>query len=93
MNILITVNNFKNYKNKIMTTKQKAKELIEKYDLILEDLSIYFDVRKNFVYKITLLAIDEILFALKYNMEEPTSSSITYWQQVKQEIEKIKNGK
>ena len=93
MNILIIVNNFKNYKNKIMTTKQKAKELIQKYDLILEPLSIYFDVRKNFVYKITLLAIDEILIALKYNMEDPTSLNITYWQQVKQEIEKIKNGK
>jgi hypothetical protein len=75
-----------------MTTKQKAKELIEKYDLILEDFSIYFDVRKNFVYKITLLAIDEILFALKYNMEDD-SANIRYWQQVKQEIEKIKNEK
>jgi len=93
MNILTTVNNFKNYKNKIMTTKQKAKELIEKYDLILENLSIYSEIRKRFVYKITLLAIDEILFVLKYNIKDLTSDSITYWQNVKQEIEKIKNGK
>ncbi len=90
---MTTVNNFKNYKNKIMSTKEKAKELIEKYDLILENLSIYSEIRKKFVYKITLLAIDEILFALKYNIKDLTSGSITYWQNVKQEIEKIKNGK
>ncbi len=76
-----------------MSTKEKAKELIEKYDLILENLSIYSEIRKKFVYKITLLAIDEILFALKYNIKDLTSGSITYWQNVKQEIEKIKNGK
>jgi hypothetical protein len=80
-----------------MTTKEKAKELIEKYDLILEGLSIHFDVRKNFVYKITLLAIDEILKSLIHNklIDNPytTLEARQYYVQVKIEIEKIKNGK
>ena len=36
-----------------------------------------------------LIAVDEILFALKYDMNEPTSASVRYWQEVKQEIENL----
>jgi hypothetical protein len=34
-----------------------------------------------------LIAVDEILFALKYDMNEPTNGSIKYWIEVKKEIE------
>ena len=33
-----------------------------------------------------LIAVDEILFALKYNLDGATSGSVKYWQEVKQEI-------
>jgi len=62
-----------------MTPKEKAIELYNK----MYDFSIFDESAKE----CALIAIDEILFALKYDMNEPTSASIRYWQEVKQEIE------
>lgn len=62
-----------------MTPKEKAKELIELFT---------FNCRECDNSKISaLIAVDEILFALKYDMNEPTSGSIKYWIEVKKEIE------
>ena len=74
-----------------MTPAEKARELILKYyNKIEHTLSIEYeqfdlDLTKDFA----LIAVDEILFALKYDMNEPTSGSIKYWREVKQEIEKL----
>ena len=68
-----------------MTPKQKAEELVDIYynksELLFEVLS-FIQAKEC-----ALIAVDEILFALKYDMNEPTSGSIKYWKQVKQEIE------
>ena len=70
-----------------MTTKEKADELVEKY-LTSRDANQWDDVRDvHAAIRCALIAVDEILFALKYDMNEPTSGSIKYWQEVKKEIE------
>ena len=70
-----------------MTPKEKADELINKY-LTSRDANQWDDVRDvHAAIRCALIAVDEILFALKYDMNEPTSGSIKYWQEVKKEIE------
>ena len=70
-----------------MTPKEKALELWEKYFRLNYD---WDGVTKDqWAKEGALIAVDEILFALKYDMNEPTSSSIKYWKEVKQEIEKL----
>jgi hypothetical protein len=64
----------------MMTPKEKAEELFDKY-------YDYLGMPDCIAKECTLIAVDEILFALKYDMNEPTSGSIRYWQEVKQEIE------
>jgi hypothetical protein len=73
-----------------MTPQEKAKELVEK---------MYFSRRykdnENYIPKeawihakqCALIAVDEIIFvASKYN---DTQAEVSYWQEVKQEIEKL----
>ena len=62
-----------------MIPKEKAKELFDKM----------YGVTDYQAKKCALITINEILFALKYDMNEPTSGSIKYWEQVKQEIEQL----
>lgn len=62
-----------------MTPKEKAKELFDKM----------YGVTDYQAKECSLIAVDEILFALKYDMNEPTSASIKYWREVKQEIEQL----
>jgi hypothetical protein len=64
-----------------MTPKQKAQELFDK----MYEYAIFDEAAKQ----CALIAVDEILFALKYDMNEPTSASIRYWTEVKQEIEAL----
>jgi len=70
-----------------MTPKEKARQLEMKYWKLNYD----WDGTTNdqLAKEGALIAVDEILFALKYDMNEPTSSSIKYWKEVKQEIEKL----
>jgi len=69
-----------------MTSKEKAKELINKYfkqsDLLYEDLT-WIQAKEC-----ALIAVDEIINNLVYS---PTDygASITFWKQVKKEIEKL----
>jgi hypothetical protein len=57
-----------------MTPKEKALELWEKYFRLNYD---WDGVTKDqWAKEGALIAVDEILFALKYDMNEPTSSSI-----------------
>ena len=74
-----------------MSPKEKARELILKYyNKIEHTLSIeYEQFDLDLAKDCALIAIDETLFALKYDMNDPTSASIRYWLEVKQEIEKL----
>ena len=62
-----------------MTAKEKAKELIENYEFVY--IQNYSSMRE--VKQCALIAVDEILKVLHTNIEN------RYWQQVKQEIEKL----
>ena len=64
-----------------MTPKEKAIELYNKF----YGIPLYIKNVKQCCY----IAIDEILFALKYDMNEPTSGSIKYWSEIKEEIDKL----
>ncbi len=67
-----------------MTPKEKAEELVDRY---------YWTFGDGYLgeqhIQCALVAVDEILLALKYDMNNPTSGSVKYWQEVKQEIEKL----
>jgi hypothetical protein len=64
-----------------MTPKEKAKSLVEKY-------YEFNHIGNRHAVKCALIAVDEILNALVYS---PTDygASIFFWNQVKQEIEKL----
>jgi hypothetical protein len=75
-----------------MTTKDKAKELVEKFkfetkkseiinDIILGDISVIFQHHK--AKQCALISVDEILDSVG------TNYSVNYWQEVKQEIEQL----
>jgi hypothetical protein len=74
-----------------MTPKEKAYQLWNKYAeaniLTVGKYSNYRGLTTDHARVCALIAVDEILFALKYDMNEPTSGSIKYWQEVKKEIE------
>jgi len=64
-----------------MTPKEKAEQLFNRFyfDTLLNELEDAKDC--------ALIAVDEILFiVLKYNDTQP---EVTYWKEVKQEIEKL----
>ena len=64
-----------------MTPKEKAKELYDKYWLIVDTKSVN---------KCALIAVDEIINnSLEYMGCRPEEGEIIYWKEVKQEIEKL----
>ena len=68
-----------------MTPNEKAEEL---YNNMYHELPARMgrhEISKN----CALIAVDEIFFALKYNLDGATSGSVKYWQKVKEEIEKL----
>ena len=72
-----------------MTPKEKAEKLFNMF-IIIDDLSdstgnsLYFNAHAK---QCALIAVDEIFYALSFNSD--TEISETYWQEVKQEIEKL----
>ncbi len=76
-----------------MTPKEKANELVQWFlHEGLPSFGRYQSTETEDLQGARFCAtkvVDEILFALKYDMNEPTNGSIKYWQEVKQEIEKL----
>ena len=76
-----------------MTPKQKAEELVDKYRIFLQntDTEVGEEILCTLVAKsCALIAVDEILEDDVYDMsEELFENRINYWQEVKQEIEKL----
>lgn len=68
-----------------MTPKEKAEELYTRY----ESLSKAPFKRHQKLKESALIAVDEIFFALKYNLDGATSGSVKYWTEVKQEIKNL----
>ena len=82
-----------------MTPKEKAEQLVNYFmDITPVDYSINDsakEVNKKALDDLRLckqcafIAVDEIFFALKYNLDGATSGSVKYWNEVKKEIEKL----
>ena len=70
-----------------MTPKEKAKELVDKYNFLKEIFIPSIHEQKQ----CALIAVDEILDAITFNMydEDAYNKEDNYWQEVKQEIEKL----
>ena len=68
-----------------MTAKEKAEDILDKcYGVEVE--SVYFGVNHYLAKKFGLIVVDEILFVVsKYN---DSQAEVSYWNEVKQEIEK-----
>lgn len=71
-----------------MTPKEKAEELIEKFYYIKSN-SEYFGVNWEIAKKCALIAIDEIIKQCWDYRDIDLQASYDYWQEVKQEIEKL----
>jgi hypothetical protein len=80
-----------------MTPKEKAKELVNKYYNKIEHTisNEYESITKEITKECALIAVDEILSELAYtqNYVEDAMNKIqvyiSYWQEVKQEIENL----
>ena len=71
-----------------MTPKEKAKELVDKYEFVyIQNYTSMFEVKEC-----ALIAVNEILdIAYWEYMESMGEKEKEYWQQVKQEIETFKS--
>ena len=65
-----------------MTAKEKAKELVEKYYAFIDFSEVYQPSSKS-AKQCALICVDEIVFTLT------DLQVLDYWQEVKQEIEKL----
>jgi len=70
-----------------MTAKEEAKKLVDK--MYQAHSSSASDITKYFAKKCALIAVDEILNAIDWHEFEVPNKEIEYWQEVKQEIEKL----
>jgi hypothetical protein len=66
-----------------MTPKEKAEELVYKFDDIME-----FSTPQRFAKLCALIAVDEILYSLEYHTWQ-NREILKYYEAVKQEIEKL----
>jgi hypothetical protein len=69
-----------------MTPKEKAKELVFKFDDTME-----FSTPQRFAKQCALIAVDEIINAIDFDWMEVQNldSQHRYWEEVKREIEKL----
>ena len=74
-----------------MTAKEKAIELVEKYIDIQSELEETTQFYWGYAQKCALMAVDEILNLMikTYDWDENTNGNIHFWQEVKEEIEKL----
>jgi hypothetical protein len=69
------------------TPKEKAKELVDKYWIYLRAGLLYDEEAKDDAKHCVLIAVDEILKVASFYND--SQAEVTYWQEVKQEIEKL----
>jgi predicted patatin/cPLA2 family phospholipase len=69
-----------------MTPKEKAKELVYKFDDTME-----FSTPQRFAKQCALISVDEIAKCTKYENKKFDNDRFSedYWKEVKQEIEKL----
>lgn len=72
-----------------MTPKEKAEELINKYSTYVVMWAGGIEVTVENVKQCALIAVDEILEAIDWHSYESPNKEIFFWEQVKNEIEKL----
>jgi hypothetical protein len=78
-----------------MTPKEKAVELVSKFEESLFGYNVLFDEDYVKCMNFALIAVDEIIRTLNCDLQESDLRGlglinlILYWQEVKQEIEKL----
>jgi hypothetical protein len=70
-----------------MTPKEKAEELFNKYCIYLRAGLLYDDEAREDAKQCTLIAVDEIINSV--DNEHVSDIFNDYWEEVKQEIEKL----
>ena len=68
------------------SSQEKAEELVDKYYLLLQESKGYYDLPN--AKQCALIAVDEMLDELS-NEDLYKKSNYIFWQEVKQEIEKL----
>lgn len=77
-----------------MTPKEKALELVYKYEYLVGTWDSYNDEPLKIEYRLpdmkecALISVTEIINAIAFDFENPSENTI-YWLKVKQEIEKL----
>ena len=71
-----------------MTPKQKAKELVEKYNDYLQQ-EMQCIVYVNQAKQCALIAVDEIIYEHNLHLTQFGHERILFWKEVKQELEKL----
>jgi hypothetical protein len=71
-----------------MTPKEKAEELVDKY-VSLTDGWVYGVKGWKHKKQCALIAVDEIVQAIRFTDAKSDLGYVGYWQEVKQEIEKL----
>ena len=72
-----------------MTAKEKAKELVDKYWIHLRAGMLYDDEAKEDAKQCALIAVDEHFKGMSLTFGCINDRSFKFWQEVKQEIEKL----
>ena len=70
-----------------MEAKEKANELVNKFSPILPFYSVIDNTNKSI--KCALIAVAEILDAIDWHELESPNNEITFWEEVKNEINKL----
>jgi hypothetical protein len=75
-----------------MTSKEKAKQLFSSYYVILLEIDseISEEITISLLSKqFALMAVDEILNTIEYSSQADELSKISYWEEVKNEINRL----
>ena len=67
-----------------MKAKQKAEELVNTYKV-----ANYPKLNKDESKKCALVAVDEIIYQIRWNLAYGYEKQLEYWQEVKQEINNL----
>ena len=70
-----------------MTAKEKAAELVEKYSIWEDESGMGWNI--NCEKQCALIAVDEIIKILSSGLDFEMIKSLSYWQEAKEEIEKL----
>ena len=77
---------------RILTPKEKANELVTMHHNLIQDIGgeLGQEILVTILAKqCALIAVDEILFVLEFNLDFKMERSIAYYLEVKEEIEKL----